>query len=150
MRWTYSCPHCHSMLNPDETIILLGSSGGQRMLVGFHPKPGNYELYLPPGVKLEEGTTWSFWCPVCQSNLQTSFAENLCAIDIDTEAESHRVFFSRIAGEHATFVAVSEGLREKHGPDSAKLRHGCAANEIAAVRAVAIYKFGSVSVAPTQ
>lgn len=120
MHWTYSCPHCQSMLNPDETITLVGSHGGRRMLVGFHPRPGNYELYLPPGVELETGSIWSFWCPVCHHNLQTEFSEDLCAIDIKSDDENHRVFFSRIAGEHATFVAAAGGIREHHGPDFEK------------------------------
>jgi hypothetical protein len=43
MSWSYSCPHCSAGLNPDETIVLVGELGDQRILVGLHPEPGNYQ-----------------------------------------------------------------------------------------------------------
>ena len=54
------------MLNPDETIILLGEFEGRRMLVGFHPQPGNYQVYLPPGCDMVAGSRWQLSCPVCR------------------------------------------------------------------------------------
>ena len=120
MSWTYSCPHCHAMLNPDETIVLIARQGSERLLVGFHPKPGNYKVYMPPGVEVEEGSRWDFFCPVCQRDLVSELADELCAVDITTEHESHRVFFSRVAGTKATFVVSAEGLQGQHGKDVEK------------------------------
>ena len=105
MSWSYSCPHCGGMLNPHETIIL----------IGFHPEPGNYVVYLPPGVEAEMGSRWSFFCPVCHGDLASNLADNLCAVDLHTSDESHRVFFSCIAGDQATFVVSADGLKERHG-----------------------------------
>ena len=70
MRWTYSCPKCHAMLNPDETVVLVGQCGAHRILVGFHPEPGTYRAYLPPGFRMEHGALWDFFCPVCNEKLQ--------------------------------------------------------------------------------
>jgi hypothetical protein len=120
MSWSYSCPHCRGMLNPHETIILIGEHAGRRVLVGFHPEPGNYLVHLPPGVEAEQGSRWSFFCPVCHHDLASDLAADLCAIDLRTADDSHRVFFSCIAGDHATFVVSAEGLKESHGAHADK------------------------------
>lgn len=118
MKWTYSCPHCSAMLNPQDAIILVARYEDRVWLVGLHPEPGKYEIFVPPGVKVTWGDRWSFACPVCCADLVTTFSDDLCSIDIHTQDEDHRVFFSRIAGEQATFVINAEGLRSKHGKDA--------------------------------
>ena len=118
MRWTYSCPHCGAMLNPGETVVLIARHGETRILIGFHPQPGNYKAYIPPGVELEVGSLWDFHCPVCLDSLTTDQAPGLCALDLHTEGKPHRLFFSRKAGEQATFVITAEGLTERHGRDA--------------------------------
>ena len=117
MKWTYSCPHCRAMLNPQDAIILVAGYKDRTWLVGLHPEPGEYEIFVPPGIKVTRGERWSFACPVCSVNLVTDFSDDLCAVDIHTDDEDHRVFFSRIAGEQATFVISAEGLRSIHGKD---------------------------------
>ncbi len=123
MRWTYSCPKCRAMLNPDETVVLVGECGSRRILVGFHPQPGSYRAYLPPGFAMEEGSTWDFHCPVCGQNLFSEIAPELCALDMATQGVRHRLFFSRTAGERATFVVSAEGLQthgehaDRHSPE---------------------------------
>lgn len=119
MRWIYACPQCDAMLNPDETVVLIGECGPHRVLIGFHPEPGNYQAYLPPGLELQEGSLWEFYCPVCSQSLAMEYAPELCALDLATQGVRHRLFFSRTAGEHATFVITAEGLHS-HGPDAEK------------------------------
>ena len=119
MRWTYSCPHCESMLNPDETVVLIGKCGPLRLLIGFHPEPGTYRAYLPPGTQLQEGSLWDFSCPVCNHSLVAEIAPGLCALDMATQGVRHRLFFSRTAGEQATFVITAEGVKN-HGRDAEK------------------------------
>ena len=118
MRWTYLCPHCGTMLNPDETVILVGKHGDTRILLGFHPEPGTYRAYLPPGVEVIEGSAWTFSCPLCHASLATDVAPELCALDMLTSGRRLRVYFSRKAGEQATFVVSAEGLVERHGHDA--------------------------------
>ena len=117
MRWTYACPHCEAMLNPDETIVLIGECGPNRVLMGFHPEPGNYHCFVPPGFLLQEGSQWDLFCPVCTRSLATGEAPELCALLMKTQDVSHRLYFSRTAGEHATFVITAEGV-EALGKDS--------------------------------
>ena len=122
MSWTYSCPHCSAMLNPDETIVLVAQQGETRIMVGLHPEPGNYELSLPPGVDLEEGSRWDFSCPVCHEGLVTEFNPKLCALIAHAGGTRGRVLFSCIAGDQATFVVSSEGILEHHGRDVEKYK----------------------------
>ena len=115
MNWTYTCPHCRAVLNPDESIMLLAERGELCCLVGFHPQPGNYEVYLPPAVEMPAGTRWSFSCPVCRQALTAELSDELCALDMTSGGDPHRVYFSRVAGEQATFVVTAEGLLTDHG-----------------------------------
>jgi hypothetical protein len=120
MSWTYWCPHCGSGLNPGKYIVLVGERGELRTLMGFHPQPGDYRACVPPGVELHHGETWEFFCPVCQRNLETEVAEGLCALDGRLWDQRHRVYFSPVVGEQATFVVTAEGLVESYGRDAGK------------------------------
>ena len=119
MSWNYFCPHCSAGLNPDETIILIGECGGRRTLVGFHREPGDYRSYVPPEVVVVPGSRWDFACPVCQQSLASKIEGGLCAIDGLREGMRHRVYFSPVAGEQATFLVSAEGIRQ-HGKDAEK------------------------------
>jgi hypothetical protein len=115
MSWTYSCPHCAGVVNPDETVILLAALEDRQILLGFHPNPGNYTLYLPPGVEMGEGERWDFYCPICRQNLASDEHENLCALIIVHGGKRRRVLFSRVAGERATYVIEDRTVEEMHG-----------------------------------
>jgi hypothetical protein len=115
MSWTYSCPYCESVVNPDETVILLGERGSTQCLMGFHPQPGNYTIYVPPGVDLAQGDKWDFLCPVCRANLRSYEHDHLCALVCWQGPKRRIVFFSRIVGERATYVVEDTSVDEKHG-----------------------------------
>jgi len=115
MKWSYTCPHCEAALNPDESIVLRAEHEDRKLLVSLHPQPGNYEVDLPPGEAMPAGTLWSFSCPVCDHSLVSELSDELCAIDMWLQGERHRVYFSRIAGEEATFVVSAEGMLTDHG-----------------------------------
>jgi hypothetical protein len=115
MHWTYSCPHCESLLNPEENVVLRAERDDHRFLAGFHPQLGNYEVELPPGETMPKGTRWEFFCPVCDHTLVSDLSGDLCALDVHTSGETHRVYFSRIAGEEATFTVSAEGLLNDYG-----------------------------------
>lgn len=115
MDWTYTCPHCDAVLNPEHDIVIRAEHSGRRMLIGLHPQPGNYEIELPEGESIPEGTIWELSCPVCDASLTSELSDELCALDMSCHGERHRVFFSRVAGEEATFVVSAEGLLTDHG-----------------------------------
>jgi len=115
MHCSYSCPHCDSPLNPEDRVVLRAEHGEQRFLAGLHPQPGNYSVDLPPGEEMVQGTRWEFFCPVCDHSLVSDLSEDLSALDVHSAGETHRVYFSRIAGEEATFVVSAEGMLEDYG-----------------------------------
>jgi len=115
MHWSYSCPHCKSSLNPEDRVVLRVEHGERSFLAGLHPQPGNYSVELPPGEEMVQGTRWEFFCPVCDQTLVSELSEDLCEIDLHSAGQTHRVYFSRIAGEEATFVVSAEGLLEDYG-----------------------------------
>lgn len=122
MSWTYGCPKCKAMLNPHETIILTAQRGDTRTLIGLHPEPGNYLIYLPPNVKLEEGDTFEFFCPVCHANLKTEENENLISIEMLGTDKPRVVLFSRIFGERATLVVTDRSVETGHGEHADRYR----------------------------
>jgi hypothetical protein len=111
------------MLNPNQTLILLAEHDDKRILVGFHPEPGNYEVYFPPGSELSEGQIWSFFCPVCRKDLKTAEDDNLCAVLMLEPTISRRVLFSRVAGEQATYVLYDSEIEHRHGKNSVAYQH---------------------------
>jgi hypothetical protein len=108
VKWIYACPACAAMLNPGETIILVGVNEDRRMLMAFSPEPGNYELHVPPHTTVAPGSLWGFYCPVCHESLTSPENENLSVLDLIEGAARRRVFFSRVAGEHATVVLADK------------------------------------------
>ena len=115
MLWTYLCPRCGATLNPQRSIVLRAEGEGRRFLVAFHPQPGNYEVDVPDGEDMPAGTLWDFSCPVCDQSLISELSDQLCVLEMRQHDERHRVYFSRVAGEEATFVVSAEGMLEDHG-----------------------------------
>jgi hypothetical protein len=122
MSWTYGCPFCGSVVNPDETVILVAAREGLQILMGFHPQPGNYTVYLPPGVELGQGERWDFYCPLCRQNLASAENEDLCELQLWQGDVRRRVMFSRVAGERATYIVMDENSDERHGEHAQKYR----------------------------
>lgn len=118
MSWEYSCPRCQTMLNPGRSIVLEMTRGDVDCLIGLHPKPGKYQVYLPPNVFTEDGTRWDFACPLCKESLATAGDPNLCELDLSVDGSQVKILFSCIAGEHATFILYQDRLKEKYGKDA--------------------------------
>jgi hypothetical protein len=64
------------------------------------------------------------WCPVPAGSSSArfvrrvwcrSFPKTLCTLEVTSPGEPHRVYFSRIAGEEATFVVSAEGMLKDYG-----------------------------------
>jgi hypothetical protein len=106
------------MLNPEDAIMLVAERAGTRVLAGFHPAPGNYEVHFPPEVDLVDGQKWKFECPVCHFDLVSADNENLCALELREGDKRRRVLFSRVCGEKATYVVDGDAISERHGEDA--------------------------------
>ena len=122
MSWTYGCPKCKAMLNPHDTVILTAQRGDTRTLLGLHPEPGNYQIYVPPNIEMGEGDVFEFFCPVCQANLKTEENENLIGIEMLGPENPRLVLFSRIFGERATLVVAGSSVETEHGEHADRYR----------------------------
>jgi len=113
---TYRCTWCGSALTlGSDLVVLLASHGGSSMLMGFSTEPGNYELYLPPDVTIDPGTVTDFNCPVCRASLTNAQHDKLAELALDEAGQRKRLLFSRVAGEHATYVITESEQATSHG-----------------------------------
>ena len=114
---TYTCPSCKGVLNPENAVILRATDEGRQMLLGLHPEPGNYELYIPDGSELPPGSVWSLGCPVCGSDLRLGANGELCLVHMEEGGEAKEVWFSPRAGRRVTVVVSASGEVERFGED---------------------------------
>jgi hypothetical protein len=115
MKRTYTCPACKGVLNPENAIILRASDEGRQMLLGLHPEPGNYELFIPDGSELPPGSTWRMSCPLCDATLRLGASGRLCLVHMEEGGEAKEVWFSPAAGQRLTFVVNVDGEVEHFG-----------------------------------
>lgn len=106
MSQTYCCPKCKSVVNPDETIMLIVSQPGTgvQVLVGFHPQPGNYTTYVPTGFEFVKGVYYDYFCPLCRQNLLEQQKEKMSGLHIRQGEKTQTVLFSNIHGECNTRI----------------------------------------------
>jgi len=112
MARAYTCPKCGGLLNPGTKVIFVIEHGRDHGLVLLSPKLGDYAVVLGTSFPLTPGTVCTFRCPICHADLTSPINDKL--VEIDSREESGltaRVDFSRVAGEHATFVRGPKGLR---------------------------------------
>jgi predicted RNA-binding Zn-ribbon protein involved in translation (DUF1610 family) len=121
MKWKYECPHCRAVLNPNVKIILRIRRGKHKGLILFSPRPGNYQSICDPdfGVKLKEDELVEFACPVCGEILTSTASKKLAELLLLRPADKvHRIQFSRVYGEHATFILDGDSV-VPYGEDAA-------------------------------
>jgi hypothetical protein len=112
MNWKYFCPKCEAHLNPALNIVLKALVSGQQGLLVFSPEPGNYEVALPDGVESRMGQVWEFFCPVCHANITSEENHDLAMLTMtDTAGSQFKVYFTKLEGEHATFVVDTEEVK---------------------------------------
>lgn len=120
MKNTYSCPRCKGVLNPGTKIVLVLKCRRKQGLILFSPQPGNFQYTCDKDVQdcLQPGTAVTFQCPVCAGDLTSSRNGKFAYLHLVTPGQKHkRVEFSRVFGQHATFV-ISEFEVVAYGEDA--------------------------------
>ena len=116
MSRSYFCPHCRKLLNPGTKVVFLVESGADMELVLLSSTLGDYSVVHSRSMEMLDGAVYTFRCPLCRADL-TSANDNrfveLLSRDSDDEPPV-RVGFSRIHGEHATFLMAENGI-DKYG-----------------------------------
>ena len=111
MKWKYACPHCKAVLNPNVKIVLAVKRGKKRGLILLSPRPGNYKSICDEDIsdRFSDGTLVDFSCPACGENLTSKASRKLAEMLLmQPNQKTKRVQFSRVYGEHATFVLNGE------------------------------------------
>jgi hypothetical protein len=124
MKSLYFCPKCQATLNPNVKVVLSARKEGHAGLVLLNPKPGIYEPIVADDLNLETGEKVDFYCPICHEVLTSRADDNLAELGFrDAEGEEGRVDFSRIFGEHATYI-VMKGQVRAYGEQSSRYGGG--------------------------
>mgnify|MGYP006291422875 CR=1 FL=1 len=112
MKRFYHCPRCGTRLNPNVKIILKAEIGDRRGLLLLSPQPGNYQIIASESLRPVEGEMTDLFCPMCQVNLVSEVDDHLAELAYKTDQGGEgRVVFSRVFGEHATYVLNEESVR---------------------------------------
>jgi hypothetical protein len=112
MKRFYHCPHCGTRLNPNVKIIVRAEIGDRQGLLLLSPQPGNYQIIASESLRPVEGEVADLFCPVCQADLVSEVDDHLAELAYKTDqGGAGRVVFSRVYGEHATYVLNEEQVR---------------------------------------
>jgi RNase P subunit RPR2 len=117
---SYFCPHCRKLLNPGQKVVFLVENGSDRELVLLSAELGDYSVVHSRAMSFKEGRVYTFRCPLCRSDLSSTLDEKL--VDILTEGDDgalHRVSFSRVFGEQATFLRTPAGV-DRYGKHTSR------------------------------
>jgi hypothetical protein len=109
---SYYCPHCRKLLNPGTKVIFLVENGPELELVLLSAKLGDYSVVASRSMKLLDGAIYTFRCPLCRADLTSNIDDKLVELlsRSDDDDSPVRVSFSRIHGEHATFLMADDGV----------------------------------------
>ena len=109
---SYYCPHCRKLLNPGTKVIFLVENGPDVELVLLSPNLGDYSVVASRSMKLLDGAIYTFRCPLCRADLTSNIDDKLVELlsRSDEDDAPVRVSFSRIHGEHATFLMADDGV----------------------------------------
>lgn len=110
---SYYCPHCRKLLNPGTKVIFLVENGHELELVLLSAKLGDYSVVTSRSMNLLDGAIYTFHCPLCRADLTSNFDNKLVELLSRASADDEspvRVSFSRIHGEHATFLMAENGI----------------------------------------
>jgi hypothetical protein len=113
MKNIFTCPHCQAVLNPNVKILLVIAYRKKKGMILLSPQPGNYKYICDPSVEkqLSPGAKLRFSCPVCSEDLTSERNSQFVALQMTAPGrEPRRVEFSRVYGQHATFIFDEEDV----------------------------------------
>jgi hypothetical protein len=118
MELDYLCPACKSLLNIGDKIVLsVRLKNKQNGLLLFEKLLGSYNVKKQNVLHYKEGDLVEFFCPICHESMQSSIHPNLARLVLVDEDENEAdIYFSRIAGEQATYKISGKNL-EPFGKD---------------------------------
>lgn len=116
----YYCPYCKGQLKAHQKIILASRRGdGQRGLLLFNPKLGEYDILKHESYELKEGEHLDILCPLCHANLtDKTISDNLARILMSNkQGQEFHIYFSEIVGMKCTYKITGDDI-EAFGEDA--------------------------------
>ena len=104
----YYCTKCRAEMNPGTKIILKANLSSLKGLFLFSPRLGDYEVISPSDFPTHPGEEVEFSCPVCSFDLTSPRSERFAELMFMEGSEEGRVIFSKVVGEQATFLIMSD------------------------------------------
>jgi predicted RNA-binding Zn-ribbon protein involved in translation (DUF1610 family) len=124
----YHCPKCHALLNPNVRVVLIAHHDGMRGIVLMSSQLGDYQVICDMGLcrAIGRGEVVDFHCPVCGESLTSTLYPNFSELVVMSAEHPERgpnlLRFSRVCGEHATFLYDGATVKE-YGEEAARF-HG--------------------------
>lgn len=106
----FICPACKGFLRVGDHLILkMKNSKKQSSILLLSPQIGNYTTIKHPSFETKAGEYIEFYCPLCNSSLNSDIHQNLAHLTlIEENGKRADVYFSQITGEHSTFKINGE------------------------------------------
>ncbi|MBI9067852.1 MAG: hypothetical protein JEZ09_11210 [Salinivirgaceae bacterium] len=117
MNAKYICPKCRNSVNVGNQILLTGKTEtGLKGLVLLSGELGDYNSAFSEDFTIVEGNKVKFTCPICHGSLSSRKHKNLAQlIQVDSENNEIKVFFSEIYGEKCTYEVFDKQLKRTFG-----------------------------------
>jgi len=115
-QYDYHCPKCDGKLSEDNKVLFHVKTTDQEMVKLFlDPKPRSYKYNCHPWVDFKENEVVDFVCPHCNESLTSEKYSKFVQITLKvTDKVLFDVFFSRVYGDHRTYVGI-EDFEEEYG-----------------------------------
>lgn len=112
MKTKYLCPHCLTILNIEEDVILVAKKkSGQKGMVILHAALGNYDSRKSPDFKVDDHEEVDFFCPACAKSLEYPLKIHLVnLIMIDEHQKESNIVFSKVYKEHCTYHIIDKDV----------------------------------------
>lgn len=110
MKANYLCPHCKSIINVEDDLILVSKNKDNlKGIIILHTELGNYESRKSSDFIVNEKETIDFYCPICAKNLESKIKRDLVSvIMIDEFNKESMIFFSKIYKNKCTYHIIDK------------------------------------------
>lgn len=109
----FICPKCSGHLRVGEHLIFkVRNQKKHAGIILMYPEIGNYSSVRHPSFDIMEGEALEFFCPLCNTSLQSDIHKNLAHVILqESNGKNHDVYFSQISGEHSSYETSGDSLR---------------------------------------
>ena len=108
--YQYFCPECYEELSSNGEIVFdVCRSNGDVLELYLDVTPNTYNYRSEPPVEFVFGEQVEFYCPHCTLSLESPRKDKFVVIDLKVDNKKIiEVSFSKIFGEHKTFVGLKQ------------------------------------------